>query len=136
MTDPIDAAIARFAPQLPLAVALSGGADSTALLRLACDLAPGRVQAFHIHHGLQDAADDFERHCVALCGAWQVPLAVVHAQARHAPGESPEDAARRARESSIGVAKPVNEPQRALIGGLLFVLFLLFLLPSLLTAFL
>ena len=100
----------------PLAVAFSGGADSTALLRLACDLAPGRVQAFHIHHGLQDAADDFERHCVALCGAWQVPLAVVHVQARHAPGESPEDAARRARYAALAEAARTHRAQRVWLG--------------------
>ena len=100
----------------PLAVAFSGGADSTALLRLACDLAPGRVQAFHIHHGLQDAADDFERHCVALCEAWQVPLAVVRVQARHAPGESPEDAARRARYAALAEASRSHAAQRIWLG--------------------
>jgi len=88
----------------PLAVAFSGGADSTALLRLACLLAPGRVQAFHIHHGLQAAADDFEQHCVDLCQAWGVPLRVLRVQARHAPGESPEDAARRARYAALAEA--------------------------------
>jgi len=85
-------------------------------LRLACDLAPGRVQAFHIHHGLQDAADDFERHCVTLCSAWQVPLAVVRVQARHAPGESPEDAARRARYAALAEAARSHGAQRVWLG--------------------
>ncbi len=88
----------------PLAVALSGGADSTALLAAACLLAPGRVQAFHIHHGLQAAADDFAAHCEALCARWQVPLRVLRVQAGHAPGESPEDAARRARYGALAGA--------------------------------
>ena len=114
-TGPRPLASAPEAPH-PLAVAFSGGADSTALLRLACDLAPGRVQAFHIHHGLQDAADDFERHCVALCGAWQVPLAVVRVQARHAPGESPEDAARRARYAALAEAARTHRAQRVWLG--------------------
>jgi tRNA(Ile)-lysidine synthase len=100
----------------PLAVAFSGGADSTAILRLACDLVPGRVQAFHIHHGLQDAAHDFERHCVALCEAWQVPLTVVRVQARHAPGESPEDAARRARYAALAEAARSHGAQRVWLG--------------------
>lgn len=100
----------------PLAIAFSGGADSTALLRLACDLAPGRVQAFHIHHGLQDAADDFERHCVAVCEAWRVPLAVVRVQARHAPGESPEDAARRARYGALADAARSHGALRVWLG--------------------
>ena len=88
----------------PLAVAFSGGADSTALLRLACLLAPGRVRAIHIHHGLQAAADDFERQCVDLCQVWGVPLRVLRVQARHAPGESPEDAARRVRYAALAEA--------------------------------
>jgi len=100
----------------PLAIAFSGGADSTALLRLACDIAPGQVQAFHIHHGLQAAADDFERHCVTLCSAWQVPLAVVRVQARHAPGESPEDAARRARYAALAEAARTHRAQRVWLG--------------------
>ena len=97
MTQSFDAAIAAFSPALPLAVALSGGADSTALLLACAQKWPGQVQAIHVHHGLQAAADDFERHCKALCERLQVPLTVRRVDARHAPGESPEDAARQAR---------------------------------------
>lgn len=86
-----------FAPSLPLAVAYSGGADSTALLIACAEKFPGQVRAIHIHHGLQAAADSFERHCAALCQKLQVPLATVRVDARHATGESPEDAARKAR---------------------------------------
>ena len=50
-----------------LAVAYSGGADSTALLHAAALQWPGQVRAIHIHHGLQAAADDFVRHC-GECG--------------------------------------------------------------------
>jgi tRNA(Ile)-lysidine synthase len=82
-------------------VALSGGADSTALLVAAQCAWPGRVVAIHIHHGLQDAADAFEQQCVALCAQWQVPLHTVRVRARAAPGESPEDAARRARYAAL-----------------------------------
>lgn len=97
MTQSFDAAIAAFSPALPLAVGLSGGADSTALLLACAQKWPGQVQAIHVHHGLQAAADDFERHCQALCERLQVPLTVLRVDARHAPGESPEDAARQAR---------------------------------------
>ena len=97
MTQSFDAAIAAFSPALPLAVGLSGGADSTALLLACAQKWPGQVQAIHVHHGLQAAADDFERHCKALCERLQVPLTVRRVDARHAPGESPEDAARQAR---------------------------------------
>ncbi|KQP06503.1 tRNA(Ile)-lysidine synthetase [Pseudorhodoferax sp. Leaf265] len=94
-------AIAAFAPRLPLAVAYSGGADSSALLRACVARWPGQVRAVHVHHGLQAAADDFETHCRDTCAALGVPLAVAHVQARHARGQSPEDAARRARYTAI-----------------------------------
>lgn len=94
-------AIAAFAPRLPLAVAYSGGADSSALLRACVARWPGQVHAVHVHHGLQAAADDFETHCRDTCAALGVPLAVAHVQARHARGQSPEDAARRARYTAI-----------------------------------
>ena len=94
-------AIARFNPDLPMGVALSGGADSSALL-LACSIKwPGAVWALHIHHGLQAEADDFERHCAALCDKLGVPLVIDHVNARHASGESPEDAARKARYRAL-----------------------------------
>lgn len=101
MRPEFDATLARFAPPLPLAVALSGGADSTALL-LACAVRwPGRVQALHVHHGLQAAADEFERHCRALCERLRVPLRVARVDARHAAGQSPEEAARQARYAAL-----------------------------------
>jgi len=98
---PIDAALAKFAPGLPLAVAYSGGADSTALLALCARRWPGDVVAIHINHGLQEAASQFERHCEAACTALGVTLIVERIDARHAGGESPEDAARRARYDAL-----------------------------------
>jgi hypothetical protein len=64
-----------FRLRLPLAVALSGGADSTALLIGLCQRRwPGQVAAIHVHHGLQPAADGFVAPLPALCAALQVPL--------------------------------------------------------------
>ena len=60
MTQSMDVALQAFAPALPLAVALSGGADSTALLLACARRWPGQVLAIHVHHGLQAAADGFE----------------------------------------------------------------------------
>lgn len=94
-------AMAAFSPALPLAVAFSGGADSTALLLACADKWPGQVHALHVHHGLQAAADGFELHCRAVCSQWNVPLRVMRVDARHAPGQSPEDAARRARYRAL-----------------------------------
>jgi tRNA(Ile)-lysidine synthase len=86
------------------AVALSGGADSTALLIASAIRWPGQVHAVHVHHGLQAAADGFEAHCVALCARMNVPLVVQRVNAAHAAGESPEDAARQARYLALAEA--------------------------------
>ena len=88
----------------PWAVAYSGGADSTALLLAAQALWPGRVQALHVHHGLQAAGDDFERHARAACSRLDIPLTVLRVDARHAPGQSPEDAARQSRYRALAAA--------------------------------
>ena len=94
----------------PVAVAYSGGADSTALLLLLARQYPAQVQAFHIHHGLQAAADDFASHCTAFCAALGVPLHVVHVDAKAQPGQSPEDAARRVRYGALsGKIRELNE---------------------------
>ena len=92
----------------PFAVALSGGADSTALLVACANRWPAQVHAVHVHHGLQVAADGFEAHCVALCGRLQVPLVVQRVNATHATGESPEDAARQARYRALAEALQNN----------------------------
>ena len=99
-----DEALADFCPGLPFAVALSGGADSTALLIACAERWPGQVRAVHVHHGLQDAADGFEAFCVDLCRRLSVPLAVQRVDARAAAGQSPEDAARQARYRAIADA--------------------------------
>ncbi|MDI1245733.1 MAG: tRNA lysidine(34) synthetase TilS [Rhodoferax sp.] len=101
MTRSFEQAIAVFAPALPLAVAYSGGADSTALLLACVRKWPGQVVAVHVHHGLQAAGDDFEHHCRRVCAELQVPLMVQKVDARHAPGQSPEAAARLARYQAI-----------------------------------
>ncbi len=93
----VDEAMDRFTatqPALPLAVALSGGADSTALLLACAQRWPGQVLALHVHHGIQAAADDFERHCVSLCQRLKVPLRTRRVDARHGSGQSPEAVAR------------------------------------------
>lgn len=90
-----------FPASATLGVAYSGGADSTVLLHAAALQWPGQVSAIHIHHGLQAAADEFERHCETTCAALRVPLYVVRVQAHNASGESPEDAARKARYAAL-----------------------------------
>lgn len=114
MTLSVPQAMARFAPQLPLAVAYSGGADSTALLLACAQQWPGQVSAWHVHHGLQAAADDFEAHCRRFCAELKVPLMVQRVDARHQAGQSPEDAARRARYQAFEALARINQAHEAI----------------------
>jgi tRNA(Ile)-lysidine synthase len=101
MTQALQAAMQLFQPALPLGVAYSGGADSTALLHLVAARWPGQVVALHVNHGLQAAAADFEKHCQKVCLKLGVPLRFDRVQAHPAKGQSPEDAARQARYDAL-----------------------------------
>lgn len=114
--NPALAALRGLALPLPAAVAFSGGADSTALLIAACQVWPGRIHAIHIHHGLQERADDFERHCQAVCDHLDVPLHAVRVKAGHQAGESPEDAARKARYAALAQTAASLGLQAVLLG--------------------
>ncbi|WP_339546432.1 tRNA lysidine(34) synthetase TilS [Pseudomonas sp. RA_35y_Pfl2_P32] len=80
-------------------IAFSGGLDSTVLLHLLAQLAKTQalpeLQAVHVHHGLQAAADAWPQHCQAVCDGLGVPLAVIRVQVQ--AGASLERAAREAR---------------------------------------
>ncbi len=98
------AAVKRVAPRVheaPVAVAFSGGADSTALLLAVWHLWPDRVVALHVNHGLQAAATDFERYVRDLCAALGVPLQVARLQMALVPGDSVEEVARDARYRAL-----------------------------------
>ncbi|THT96448.1 tRNA lysidine(34) synthetase TilS [Lampropedia puyangensis] len=97
----LDHALARWQFNGPVAIALSGGADSTALLLACWQRWPAQVAAIHVHHGLQDAADGFASFCQQLCQQCCIPLHIERVDARHQPGQSPEDAARKARYGAL-----------------------------------
>jgi tRNA(Ile)-lysidine synthase len=119
--NPAIPALAAFAqrhpgPPRPWALAYSGGADSTALLHAAAALWPGQVVALHVHHGLQAAADDFARQCEQVCASLSIPLQLLRVQARPEPGQSPEDAARRARYRALAEAAQAQGCGLVLLG--------------------
>ncbi len=114
--NPALAALDRIPFPPPFGVAYSGGADSTALLLAAAQRWPGQVQAIHVHHGLQAAADDFVRVCESLCASLKLPLHVLRVDAGPAPGDSPEDAARRARYAALAGAAARLGLQGVLLG--------------------
>jgi tRNA(Ile)-lysidine synthase len=79
-----------------IVVAFSGGADSTCLLHMAvCSNTESSLVALHINHGLHPDADDWQRHCVALCETLGVDI-VCHKVNVKKSG-SVEENARRAR---------------------------------------
>lgn len=115
MTVSFEAAMRAFQPRLPLGVAYSGGADSTALLLACVRQWPGQVVALHINHGLQAAAADFEAHCQRLCRQLTVPMYAEKVPAHPQPGQSPEDAARQARYAGLlRLAHHHNQPLRGI----------------------
>jgi tRNA(Ile)-lysidine synthase len=92
-----------------VAVAYSGGRDSTALLHATLRAAsPQGVQviALHVHHGLQPQADAWLRHCAAACRRWAArgaALRFVATRLDSAParGDSVEAWARRERHRAL-----------------------------------
>ena len=105
-----------FAPTSRVGVAYSGGADSTALLLAAAARWSGQVEAMHIHHGLQVAAEDFVKICQATCDRLKLPLHVVRVDASPAPGQSPEDAARLARYAALAQGARARGLEAVLLG--------------------
>lgn len=88
-----------------LLVALSGGADSCALLAAAARLRNERpdlpLRAVHIDHGLQPAAAAFRDACAAICERLRVPLKIIAVTVASAAGSSLEEAARDARYAAL-----------------------------------
>jgi len=105
-----------------LVLALSGGADSCALLgalaqlrdtgcgpgseRRAADLPlrAGRLplRAVHVDHGLQEAAQQFLATCVEQCQFFSIPLSILTVPVARPAGASIEAAARDARYAALG----------------------------------
>lgn len=85
---------------------VSGGADSTALLRLMCALKRKRgglsIFVVHVNHHLRDSARADACAVEALCEACHIPCTV--ADVRVIQGGSPEDAARAARYAAFRAA--------------------------------
>jgi len=86
-------------------IAFSGGLDSSVLLDLCTGLREResfpRMTAVHVNHGLHEAAGQWASHCVEVCRSLHVPCRVLQVDASPKPGESPEEAARRARYEAL-----------------------------------
>lgn len=88
-----------------IAVALSGGLDSTVLLNALAALAAREslvLRALHVDHGLQPQSAAWAAACVEACGAAGVPLEVIALGLDPERGASIEAAAREARYAALG----------------------------------
>lgn len=87
-----------------IAVALSGGRDSSALLDAAAGLRdelPFTLVAFHVHHGLSTHADAWADLCRANCAALGVPLDIRRLDLARKSRAGIEAAAREARYEAL-----------------------------------
>ncbi len=74
-----DVLVRHVPPGARLALALSGGLDSTVLLHVLLalrDTHPFALQAVHVHHGLSPHADDWVDFCARRCALHGITLAV------------------------------------------------------------
>ena len=109
---PLDQTVAQAMAAFPqvrrVAVAFSGGLDSSVLLHLLQGHAAGRdliLHAFHVHHGLSANADQWTAHCRAICAQLNLPFAVRHIEVRRDSGSGVEQAARDARYAALGAMR-------------------------------
>lgn len=87
-------------PGRHLTLALSGGADSVALLDILAQLRsnlPFSLSAIHVNHQISPNAVDWAVFCAQMCAGYNIPFQVVKVDLKRRPGESLEALARDAR---------------------------------------
>jgi tRNA(Ile)-lysidine synthase len=97
-------ALSPLATRAPVAVALSGGADSVALALIAaqhCAQTARPLHFFHIHHGLMADADAWANHLKVFAQHLNIPLSVCRVQVDQSAGLGLEGAAREARYAAL-----------------------------------
>ena len=106
MLDPVAKLIELAGPKPRVALAFSGGIDSTVLAHLLVKQRRklGGLRLLHVDHGLQPASGEWSQHCARMARAWRVPFVPLRATIERRKGESPEAAARTARYALLAGA--------------------------------
>ncbi|WP_144112576.1 tRNA lysidine(34) synthetase TilS [Paraburkholderia sp. BCC1886] len=100
--DAVDVALRARPESARVAIALSGGVDSSVLLDAAVRVAgAARCVALHVHHGLSRHADAWLVHCEALAQASGVEFDARRVAVSRAAGHSVEASARDARYRAL-----------------------------------
>lgn len=95
-------------PGRHLTLALSGGADSVALLDILAQLRASLhfpLSAVHVNHQISPNAADWAGFCARLCAGYNIPFQVVKVDLKRQPGESLEALARDARYRAFAEQK-------------------------------
>jgi tRNA(Ile)-lysidine synthase len=95
-----------------IAVAYSGGLDSSVLLHLACKYAHSRgikLFAFHVHHGINSDADAWFKHCKDECDRLNVAFAARYVDIKEHEANGVEAAARICRYAALGEMCSLNK---------------------------
>ncbi|MGB7196270.1 MAG: tRNA lysidine(34) synthetase TilS [Collimonas pratensis] len=100
------AAVVSLAPApARLAIAYSGGLDSTVLLHAAARYAAShgvKLLAFHIHHGISPNADQWQAHCAETCARLGIEFHAQRIVMRGSEKSGVEEAARNSRYAALG----------------------------------
>jgi len=111
MIDPVAKVLELAGLRARVAVAFSGGVDSTVLAHLLVKQQRklGSLRLIHVDHGLQSASGEWSRHCAQLARSWRVPFVALTANISRRKGISPEAAARDARYELLAQAMEPGE---------------------------
>lgn len=92
-------------PLTAIAIAYSGGLDSSVLLRVARNYVAQhgiKLYAFHIHHGISPNADAWLDHCQAECASSGIIFDTRHVNVAQKNKHGTEEAARNKRYAALG----------------------------------
>lgn len=93
---------ALIVPEARIGLAVSGGPDSLALLLLAAEARPLKIEAASVDHGLREGAHEEAARVALLCSRLEVPHTILTARWSDVPVTAIQERARRERYRLLG----------------------------------